>query len=346
MFLTPSLPSPMCATPLCTSRSSSAHRSARAPFWSIWSRRRRCGRGGVGVEGEGKGKKEKKAGRGSKTKRSTHTNPTQPPFTLRLHTLHPAAHARRCRRHVGSGKTSLLQGLVGRCPPPTLGEVAFGSVVYCPQSAWIQNATLRDNCSSGSVRGQVLAHHRRFVFAPDLQLLADGDLTEMCVWIVHDKFDANVGKALFRSAIQGLVAGQDCSSRYARFTSSRSATIYTRSMAGIAEAGTYPELIAHGGEFAGSIASLGGEAEDAGREAARGEWDEDEAQFGKEIDNMDVFRIAIDNALLCPDLTEDPAIVAKRTQLAQRVKMLEGIRKDLMAFENRRGQCGIPLGLF
>jgi ubiquinone biosynthesis protein UbiJ len=32
-------------------------------------------------------------------------------------------------------------------------------------------------------------------------------------------------------------------------------------------------------------------------------------------------------------LTEDPAIVAKRTELAQRMKMLEGVRKDLMAFE-------------
>ncbi|KAJ7871922.1 P-loop containing nucleoside triphosphate hydrolase protein [Mycena leptocephala] len=32
-------------------------------------------------------------------------------------------------------------------------------------------------------------------------------------------------------------------------------------------------------------------------------------------------------------LTEDPAIVAKRTELAQRMKMLEGVRKDLMVFE-------------
>ena len=39
---------------------------------------------------------------------------------------------------VGSGKTSLLQGLVGEMRK-TSGSVTFGgSVSYCPQTAWIQ----------------------------------------------------------------------------------------------------------------------------------------------------------------------------------------------------------------
>ena len=39
---------------------------------------------------------------------------------------------------VGSGKTSLLQGLVGEMRRTT-GSVTFGgSVSYCPQAAWIQ----------------------------------------------------------------------------------------------------------------------------------------------------------------------------------------------------------------
>jgi ABC-type glutathione transport system ATPase component len=43
---------------------------------------------------------------------------------------------------VGSGKSSLLQGLIGEMRT-TGGKWAFGgSVAYCPQSAWIQNATL------------------------------------------------------------------------------------------------------------------------------------------------------------------------------------------------------------
>ena len=39
---------------------------------------------------------------------------------------------------VGSGKTSLLQGLIGEMRK-TSGSIAFGgSVGYCPQTAWIQ----------------------------------------------------------------------------------------------------------------------------------------------------------------------------------------------------------------
>lgn len=40
---------------------------------------------------------------------------------------------------VGSGKSSLLQGLIGEMKR-TSGEVSFsGKVAYCPQTAWIQN---------------------------------------------------------------------------------------------------------------------------------------------------------------------------------------------------------------
>ena len=40
--------------------------------------------------------------------------------------------------HVGSGKTSLLQGLIGEMRK-TSGSITFGgSVGYCPQIAWIQ----------------------------------------------------------------------------------------------------------------------------------------------------------------------------------------------------------------
>ena len=39
---------------------------------------------------------------------------------------------------VGSGKTSLLQGIIGEMRK-TSGSITFGgSVAYCPQSAWIQ----------------------------------------------------------------------------------------------------------------------------------------------------------------------------------------------------------------
>ncbi|KAJ6577412.1 P-loop containing nucleoside triphosphate hydrolase protein [Mycena capillaripes] len=50
---------------------------------------------------------------------------------------------------VGSGKTSLLQGLIGEMRR-TGGSTKFGgSVGYCAQTAWIQNATIRENICFG-----------------------------------------------------------------------------------------------------------------------------------------------------------------------------------------------------
>ena len=43
---------------------------------------------------------------------------------------------------VGSGKSSLLSGLIGEMRKVS-GSVTFGGrVAYCSQTAWIQNATL------------------------------------------------------------------------------------------------------------------------------------------------------------------------------------------------------------
>jgi ABC-type transport system involved in cytochrome bd biosynthesis fused ATPase/permease subunit len=50
---------------------------------------------------------------------------------------------------IGSGKSSLLQGLMGEMRR-TEGKVAFsGSTSLCAQSAWIQNATVRENILFG-----------------------------------------------------------------------------------------------------------------------------------------------------------------------------------------------------
>jgi ABC-type Mn2+/Zn2+ transport system ATPase subunit len=46
---------------------------------------------------------------------------------------------------VGSGKSSLLAGLLGELKR-TQGSVKLrGRVGYCPQQAWIQNASVRNN---------------------------------------------------------------------------------------------------------------------------------------------------------------------------------------------------------
>ncbi|KAJ6602805.1 ABC transporter [Mycena vulgaris] len=82
---------------------------------------------------------------------------------------------------VGSGKSSLLQALIGEMRR-TAGTVAFGgSVSYCPQSAWIQNATIRENICFGrpyeperywkAVRDSCLE--------ADFEMFTHGDMTEV-----------------------------------------------------------------------------------------------------------------------------------------------------------------------
>ncbi|KAJ7097441.1 ABC protein [Mycena epipterygia] len=195
---------------------------------------------------------------------------------------------------VGSGKSSLLQGLIGEMRLLDLdgkGGWAFGGrVAYCPQSAWIQNASLRENVLFGLPFEE--AKYWRVLedacLLPDLKLLADGDLTEIGekginlsggqkqrvniaralyygadIVIFDDPLsavDANVGKALFRSAIQGLIAqGKTVLLvTHALHFLSQCDYIYTMDAGRIAEAGTYAELIAKGGEFARLDKEFGG----------------------------------------------------------------------------------------
>ncbi|KAI0300742.1 ABC transporter [Russula brevipes] len=82
---------------------------------------------------------------------------------------------------VGSGKTSLLQGLIGDMRKME-GSVRFGgSVAYCSQSAWIQNATIRENICFGrafEAERYWKAVHDACLEA-DLDVLPNGDMTEV-----------------------------------------------------------------------------------------------------------------------------------------------------------------------
>ncbi|KAL1410703.1 hypothetical protein Q8F55_001645 [Vanrija albida] len=135
---------------------------------------------------------------------------------------------------VGSGKSSILQGLLGEMKRLS-GSVAFGGRIgYCQQSAWIQNATIRDNILFGQPWDEakywgVIA---RASLSRDLEILADGDLTEIGekginisggqkqriniaralyfdadVILLDDPLsalDAHVGRSVFNDAILGL----------------------------------------------------------------------------------------------------------------------------------------------
>ncbi|EJU01830.1 hypothetical protein DACRYDRAFT_52395 [Dacryopinax primogenitus] len=82
---------------------------------------------------------------------------------------------------VGSGKSSLLQGLIGEMRR-TRGHVVYGgSTAYVPQAAWIINATLRDNVMFGKPddpeRFDAICH--ACALTPDLDMLPNGDMTEI-----------------------------------------------------------------------------------------------------------------------------------------------------------------------
>ena len=116
---------------------------------------------------------------------------------------------------VGSGKTSLLQGLTGDMRK-TEGSVRFGgSLAYCSQSAWIQvgvppvsievhrlnflqNATIRENICFGrpfEAERYWKAVHDACLEA-DLDVLSNGDMTE-------------VGERVRRGLILFLARGTD-----------------------------------------------------------------------------------------------------------------------------------------
>lgn len=135
---------------------------------------------------------------------------------------------------VGSGKSSILQGLLGEMRHTGGSAIFGGRLGYCQQTAWIQNATLRDNI----VFGQKWDESRYWQcvmdasLVTDLEILPDGDLTEIGekgvnlsggqkqrvniaralyfdadIILFDDPLsavDAHVGKALFNDAILGL----------------------------------------------------------------------------------------------------------------------------------------------
>ncbi|GKT84693.1 ABC transporter family protein [Colletotrichum tofieldiae] len=139
---------------------------------------------------------------------------------------------------VGSGKTSLLAALAGDMRK-TSGEVVLGaSRAFCPQYAWIQNATVRDNILFGKDMDK--AWYQEVINAcalrPDLAMLPNGDLTEIgergitisggqkqrlniarAIYFDSDivlmddplsAVDAHVGRHIFDNAILGLLKGK------------------------------------------------------------------------------------------------------------------------------------------
>ncbi|KAG5357793.1 Canalicular multispecific organic anion transporter 1 [Yarrowia sp. B02] len=82
---------------------------------------------------------------------------------------------------VGSGKTGLLMSILGETFKSSGTLITSGSMAYVSQQPWIFNATVRDNILFGSKFDQEVYDHviDACALAHDLELLPDGDLTEV-----------------------------------------------------------------------------------------------------------------------------------------------------------------------
>ena len=82
---------------------------------------------------------------------------------------------------VVSGKSSLLAAVLGEMRRLSGRVELSGSVSYCPQTAWIQNASLKDNILFGlpfdEDRYQRAIRH--CALEADIEMLPHGDLTEI-----------------------------------------------------------------------------------------------------------------------------------------------------------------------
>ena len=159
------------------------------------------------------------------------------PHAPRRRPAHGAGHAHVVVGVTGGGKSSLLSALLGEIRRVRGRVRVGGSTAYCPQQAWCQNASLKDNIVFGDA-GKDDARYGACIEAcalgPDISSFPGGDGTEVGergvtlsggqqarvalaralyadadVYLLDDPLsavDAHVGEHLFESAICGLVA--------------------------------------------------------------------------------------------------------------------------------------------
>ncbi|KAH8403128.1 hypothetical protein KR222_005772 [Zaprionus bogoriensis] len=184
---------------------------------------------------------------------------------------------------VGSGKSSVIQALLGEMEKISGTVNTVGQMAYVPQQAWIQNATVRDNILFGKPYDR--KRYNRVIDAcalrTDIEILSAGDLTEIGekginlsggqkqrislaravyndaeLYLLDDPLsavDAHVGKHIFEEVIgpKGMLAGKT------RVLVTHGITflpqvdnIYVMKLGQITESGTYSELLKNKGPFA------------------------------------------------------------------------------------------------
>ena len=205
---------------------------------------------------------------------------------------------------IGAGKSSLLAALVGEMRR-TEGLVKLGGRVgYCPQTAWIQNATVKNNILFGrefnAEKYETVI--RACALESDFEMLPNSDATEIGergitvsggqkariniaraayhdadILLLDDPLsavDAHVGRTLLENCICGLMAGKTrILVTHQLHVVPRADRVFCMDQGKIVEQGTYDELLSNGGNFARLVEKYGGKEEENKEEQEEAEED-------------------------------------------------------------------------
>ena len=194
----------------------------------------------------------------------------------------------------GSGKSSLLSGILGECTAAEGTVAVKGSISYASQKAWIFNATVRENILFGQEFDEQRYNHVLDVcqLRADLAQWVGGDEVEIgergvnlsggqrqrvnmarAVYANSDiilmddilsALDAKVGAALFREAVQGTLGDRTrvMVTNQLQFLP-HSDYVIVIGGGGVAEAGPFEELMQHkNGALRSLVAKMGDGAVD------------------------------------------------------------------------------------
>ncbi|KAG8899627.1 hypothetical protein FRB99_006523 [Tulasnella sp. 403] len=197
-------------------------------------------------------------GKEKEKSKGTSTSPAgepQEPFALRSVSLSiPKGQLCAIAGPVGSGKSSLLLALIGEMKQTRGEKVVFGGRVgYCPQLAWIQNTSLRENVLFGAEYEEERYWNaiQDASLLTDLEMLPDGDLTEI----------GEKGITLFNNAILGALKNRGKTVilvTHALHFLHNVDYIYNVVDGQIVEQGTYDQLVENGAAFSKLLQEFSG----------------------------------------------------------------------------------------